>query len=244
MQTDPANRDAPGTLQQRLGYAFRDVSLLRLALTHSSVSQESTQPAAHNQRLEFLGDAVLQLALTLELFTRFPELDEGPLTKARSRLVNQSSLAERGRLIGLGDCLILSRAEEVNGGRTRASILADALEAVIGAVFLDGGYDPARDVVVGLFGDRLDLVEELASAGNPKGELQEMLQARTQQSPEYTLVSATGPDHDREFECAVWHQGVELARGRGRSKKLAEGEAARNALRALHQPGTDEPQAS
>jgi len=223
------------SLQQSLGYFFRDPALLRLALTHPSVVHEAggKEPQAHNQRLEFLGDAVLQLALTRELFVRFPAHDEGPLTKARARLVNQAALAEQSRRLGLNRAIILSRAEDAHGGRERPSILADACEAVIGAVFLDGGYEAARGVVLRLFEDGLGEVESIPAVDNPKGELQELLQAKSQQSPEYTLLSATGPDHDRDFECAVYHLGVELARGRGKSKKTAESDAALAALQKL-----------
>ncbi len=220
-------------LQQRLGYTFRDAGLLRLALTHPSIAHEAGKVLAHNQRLEFLGDAVLQLALTRELFIRFPDHDEGPLTKARAKLVNQASLANQSRRVGLDQEIILSYAEDANGGRERPTILADALEAVIGAVFLDGGYEAARELAVRLFNDWLIEVEDIPSVDNPKGELQELLQAKSQQSPEYALLTATGPDHDREFECAVLHLGVELGRGRGKSKKLAESEAALAALRRM-----------
>lgn len=223
-----------------LGYTFRDVSLLQLALTHPSVVHErGGRP--HNQRLEFLGDAVLQLALTRELFIRFPDHDEGSLTKARAHLVNQASLAEQSRRLQVAEQLILSHAEDVNGGRARNSILADALEAIIGAVFLDGGYEASRDVVLRLFSERMLAVEAIPMVENPKGELQELLQARFQQSPEYTVLSAIGPDHDREFECAVLHQGEELGRGKGRSKKLAESDAAADALRKLADRKDDAP---
>lgn len=224
------------SLQRSLGYAFRDAGLLRLALTHPSVLHEQGGGGGHNQRLEFLGDAVLQLALTRELFVGFPGHEEGPLTKARARLVNQAALAAQARRLGLGAHLILSRAEESNGGRERPSILADAFEAVLGAVFLDGGYEAAREVILRLFGDSLTEAEMMPGVENPKGELQELLQAHSQEGPEYALLSATGPDHDREFECAVLHRGQELGRGKGRSKKAAESAAALAALERLRQP--------
>ena len=225
--------------QQRLGYTFRDPQLLRLALTHSSLAHEPGTSPDHNQRLEFLGDAVLQLSLTRELYVRFPELSEGPLTKARARMVNQAWLAEQSRLLDIGAQLAMSRAEETNGGRERRSIIADAFEALLGAVFLDGGYEAARAIVVRLFEDSLANGEELAVADNPKGDLQELLQGQSQQSPEYVMISATGPDHDLEFECAVQHLGRELARGKGRSKKIAESNAALAALTALRVAGAD-----
>jgi ribonuclease-3 len=220
-------------LQQRLGYQFRDEQLLRLALTHPSVAHEQNTPMPHNQRLEFLGDAVLGLILTRELYEKFPEADEGALTKTRAKLVNSSSLSEHGRALQLGRHLILSRGEENTGGRERASTLADAFESLLGAVFLDGGFAAAQGFILREFGAKFGELGALPGIENPKGELQELLQARSPMAPEYQLVSASGADHDRDFECAVLHEGVELARGRGKSKKAAEGEAALSALKNL-----------
>ncbi|HZT21371.1 MAG TPA: ribonuclease III [Verrucomicrobiae bacterium] len=222
-------------LQTRLGYAFRDPHLLRLALTHPSVAHEGGAPAAHNQRLEFLGDAVLQLVLTQTLYEQFPAHDEGPLTKARARLVNRRTLAEHARSLGLGAHLILSRGEELHGGRERASTLADAYEALLGAIFLDGGFEAARQFILREFRAAFGELGTLPLIENPKGELQEWLQARSPHAPQYQTLSATGPDHDRLFECVVLHEGVELARGRGKSKKAAESQAARAALEKLRQ---------
>ncbi len=222
-------------LQTRLGYTFHNESLLRLALTHPSVAHELGTPVQHNQRLEFLGDAVLQLALTRELYERFPAFDEGPLTKARAKLVNRRSLGTHGRALGLGAHLVLSRGEESHGGRERSSALADACESVIGAIFLDGGYDSAREFILREFGAGLDELSVLPTLENPKGELQEFLQARGPEAPKYHVVSASGPDHDRVFECTVQHGGVELARGTGKSKKDAESEAALAALKKLRE---------
>jgi len=219
--------------QTRLGYAFRDEALLLLALTHPSVAHESGAPSPHNQRLEFLGDAVLQLVLTRELYEKFPDFDEGPLTKARAKLVNRRTLAEHARTLDLGAHLILSRGEEINGGRERASTLADAFEALMGAIFLDGGFEVAREFILREFGAAFGKLSVLPIIENPKGELQEFLQARSPEAPEYRVVSATGPDHDPEFECTVHHGGVELARGRGKSKKAAESDAALAALKVL-----------
>ncbi|MCX7722884.1 MAG: ribonuclease III [Verrucomicrobiae bacterium] len=224
-------------LQQRLGYRFHSPELLGLALTHPSAAHERGTPLQHNQRLEFLGDAVLQLVLSAELYTRFPTFPEGVLTKARARLVNRRALAEQGRQLGLGEFLELSRGEEQQGGRNRPSSLADAFEAVIGAIFLDGGLDAARAFVLSRFGHALEQLPALPAIENPKGELQELLQARSAAPPHYKLVSATGPDHDRVFECTVEHEGVELGRGRGKSKKEAEAAAALAALEFLRQKG-------
>ena len=220
-------------LQTRLGYTFRDTALLRLALTHPSVAHELGSPVQTNQRLEFLGDAVLQLVLTRELYDRVPDFDEGPLTKARAKLVNRRSLAERARSLDLGAHLTLSRGEEMHGGRDRPSALADAFEAVLGAVLLDGGFDAAREFIQREFGNSVAELKLMPSQENPKGELQELLQAISPEAPHYEVVSASGPDHDREFECTVHHGGKELARGTGKSKKAAESAAALAALRKL-----------
>lgn len=220
-------------LQARLGYTFRDEAKLRLALTHPSVAHEHGSPIEHNQRLEFLGDAVLQLVLTDALYERFPAYDEGPLTKARAKLVNRRSLAVHGRSLGLGANLVLSRGEELHGGRERPSALADAYEALVGAIFLDGGFAVAREFIRREFAPAFTGLDVIPVLDNPKGELQEFLQARSPESPQYEVVSATGPDHDRMFECIVRHNGHELARGTGKSKKGAESEAARLALAKL-----------
>jgi ribonuclease III len=220
-------------LQRRLGYRFSKPELLKLALTHPSVAHETTAQIPHNQRLEFLGDAVLGLVLTQELYQRFDTVSEGPLTKARAQMVNRRSLAEQARRFELGEFLILSRGEESSGGREKQSALADAFEAVLGAMFLDGGFEAARDFILKCFGDAFGHLTRIPNIDNPKGELQEMLQARSIDAPQYQTTSVTGPDHDRLFECAVFHEGRELGRGKGKSKKSAESEAALAALRTL-----------
>jgi ribonuclease-3 len=222
-------------LQTRLGYTFRDENLLRLALTHPSVAHEQGVRMEHNQRLEFLGDAVLQLAVTRELYERFPTFDEGPLTKARAKLVNRRTLGVHGRELGLGAHLILSHGEELHGGRERPSTLADAYEALVCAIFIDGGFDIAREFILREFGAAFGGLTVIPILENPKGELQEFLQARSTEAPHYHVVSSSGPDHDRLFECTVHHAGVELARGSGKSKKAAESEAALVALKKLRE---------
>jgi ribonuclease III len=220
-------------LQTRLGYKFRDEKLLLLALTHPSVAHESGASVQTNQRLEFLGDAVLQLVLTGALYEKFPAFGEGPLTKARAKLVNRRTLAEHGRALDLGAHLVLSRGEEMHGGRERPSALADSYEALLGAMFLDGGFDAAGVFILREFSAAFGELAGLPILENPKGELQEMLQAISPEAPQYRVVSVAGPDHDRIFECTVQHGGVELARGRGKSKKAAESDAALAALRFL-----------
>ena len=227
----PASEFNP--LEEKLGYAFRNPALLRLALTHPSIAHEQETAVQHNQRLEFLGDAVLGLILTRELYDRFPDFGEGPLTKARAQLVNQQTLAEQSRRLGIGEFLIMSRGELTHGGTQRPSSLADAYEAVAGAVFLDGGFEAAREFVLRCFRDSFGEFTALPNLSNPKGELQEMLQMKTNEAPRYEIISASGPDHDRSFECAVFHESRELGRGKGKSKRSAESAAALAALAEL-----------
>ncbi len=227
-------------LEAELGYRFRDQALLRLALTHPSLAHEMGGGQQHNQRLEFLGDAVLQLVITTRLYEEFPDLGEGPLTQARAQMVNRSMLAQHGRMLNLGAQLVLSRGEESSGGRARASTIADAFEAVIGAVFMDSDYPTAREVVLRLYRDVLGELEVLPNLANPKGELQELLQASSPEPPRYELKSSSGPDHNRSFECAVSHLGQELGRGHGRSKKTAESAAAQAALDKLREVAAQE----
>ena len=228
-------------IQERLGYTFHDPSLLIVALTHPSMSHERSGPVQHNQRLEFLGDAVLQLVLTRDLYERFPGFGEGPLTKARARLVNRRALAVHGRALNLGVFLLMSRGEKLHGGHERPSALADAFEAVVGAVFMDGGYDAAHKLIQREFGALLVSLDVNPLVENPKGELQELLQADSNKAPQYHVISATGPDHDRIFECTVHHNGNELARGSGKSKKLAESEAAAAAITKLREKPSPPP---
>jgi ribonuclease III len=220
-------------LQTEIQYQFRDDSLLRMAMTHPSVAHEQGRLIQHNQRLEFLGDAVLGLVLTQELYGKFREVSEGPLTKARAQMINRRTLADQARQIRLQDYLILSRGEEANLGRSRASALADAFEALIGAVFLDGGFDEARGFVLRSFRRAFGELTSIPTLDNPKGELQEILQTHSPGAPQYQVISTSGPHHDREFECVVTHAGVELGRGKGKSKKTAESEAAIAALKKL-----------
>jgi ribonuclease-3 len=220
--------------QQRLGHTFADGELLRQALTHASFGHEKRQRLPDNQRLEFQGDAVLQLAVTTELYHRFPRMTEGQLTKLRAQLVNKNHLHGVAKEIALGDYLILGRGEEKQG-RERGSILADAMEAVIGAVFIDAGWEPARAIILRLLEPSLAAMsgEDDAAAANPKGALQEKLQAEGDHPPAYRCVSETGPAHARVYEVVVEWQGRELGRGQGASKKEAETRAAQAALESL-----------
>ena len=221
--------------QQRLGHTFADGDLLRQALTHASFGHEKRQRLPDNQRLEFLGDAVLQLAVTNELYGRFPAMTEGQLTKLRAQLVNKVHLQSVARELGLGEHLILGRGEEISQGRERGSILADAMEAVIGAVYAEAGWEPARGIILRLLEPSLAVMsgESDAAAANPKGALQEKLQAEGDHPPAYRCVAETGPAHARVYEVVVEWQGRELGRGQGASKKEAETRAAQAALEGL-----------
>ena len=225
-------------LQTRLGHLFHDENLLRLALTHPSIAHEQNVSTPHNQRLEFLGDAVLGLVLSRELYGKYSDADEGQLTKSRAKLVNSASLAAHGRSLGLGAYLVLSRGEENTGGRERPSALTDAFESLIGAIFIDGGLEAAREFILREFAADFNELAEPAGIANPKGELQELMQSRSPAAPSYELISAEGPDHDRQFICAVFHDGVELARGSGKSKRVAESAAASAALDLLRGPAS------
>ena len=228
---------ARGPFQKRLGYAFKQPELMELALTHPSLSHEQSEKLINNQRLEFLGDAVLQLIISAELYKRFSSRDEGSLSKARARLVNREALAERATEIHLGKELSLSRGEERNGGRNRPSALADAFEALVGAIYLDGGFTRVKKFIHTQFAEQFDGADSGRYKGNPKGELQEILQGKSAVAPEYRLMEMEGPDHDRSFVCAVRHSGCELGRGSGKSKKNAEMNAAATAIDTLHAKG-------
>jgi len=219
-------------LQKKLGHRFADAGLLEEALTHPSHGYEARRRMPDNQRLEFLGDAVLQLAATEHLYRLLPEAREGELTALRARLVSRAQLQTMAEALDLGALLVLGRGEESSGGRARPSNLADAMEAVLGAVFCDAGWEKARDIAVRLLGPALDAAQQAESA-NPKGELQERLQALGGEAPVYTCVAEEGPAHARRFEVKAEWQGRELGHGWGGSKKEAEIEAARMALQGL-----------
>jgi ribonuclease III len=227
-------------LEQRIGYKFRNPLLLAEALTHPSVAHETGRKHFDNQRLEFLGDAVLQLVITEQLYRYFEEKPEGDLTKLRSRLVSRDTLKSYAGAIELGKYLMMGRGEEASGGRTRTSTLADAFEALIGAIYLDSDLAAARKFILAQAKTELaDIAAEPVDI-NPKGDLQELLQAISPASPVYETISEAGPEHDKVFVVrAVW-EGKELGRGSGKSKKQAETAAAEAALEAKrwHEPAT------
>lgn len=219
------------SLEERLGYKFRNSLLLAEALTHPSLAYESAKPHFDNQRLEFLGDAVLQLILTQHLFENFPGFAEGQMTKLRTRIVSRPALEKFAKKIHLGDYLLLGRGEESSGGRSRASTLSDAYEALIGAIYLDSNLETVRDIVLHLCRAEL-IIDDIDGPleRNPKGQLQELLQQFDVAGPTYTVIDEFGPDHDKTFVSVVSWNGVNLARGKGSSKKNSETAAAKNAL--------------
>lgn len=227
-------RMLPGekALQTRLGYVFRAPALLREALTHPSYTSDTG--GANNQRLEFLGDAVLQMCVSHVLYVRYAELAEGELTRKRAALVRERSLCEAARALGLGECLRLSPGEERMGGRRKPSILADAMEAVLAAVYLDGGFDVAEQLVERML-ERMDAAPE--EVRDYKSALQERLQKHGAPTPQYRALGESGPPHARTFRAqAVW-KGKVLGEGEGGSKQQAEQQAARIALETLERRG-------
>lgn len=219
---DEAGQGKP--LMPGFGYQFLDASLLRQALTHPSLSKKG-----NNQRLEFLGDAVLQLCISHMLFDSTRE-DEGKLTRRRQQLVSEEALAGIARSIHLGDSLLLSADVRADGGADLDSVLADAMEAVLGAVYMDGGFDAAMAVIQKLWEDR---VRTSRSKLDPKGALQALLQARGQEEPVYQQLAVTGPAHEPQFTVQVLAMGQPIACGSGKSKQAAQVAAAQQALKTL-----------
>ena len=218
----------PASLEQRLGHTFSEPRLLEQALTHRS------RGADNYERLEFLGDGVLGCAVADELYARFPQLSEGKLTRLRASLVREETLAEVGRELGLGELVRLGEGELAAGPEPRPSILADALEAVLGAVFLDGGYTAARSTVLAAFGRHFDRLDPERPAKDAKTRLQELLQAKYRSLPQYRVVSVRGAAHRQSFEveCVVSELDVK-ATGSGTSRQRAEQQAARAVLEQL-----------
>lgn len=227
-------RAALEELSAQLGIVFKDISLLDQALTHTSYANEAVrQKVVHNERLEFLGDAVLELAMSTYLFKHFPDLPEGDLTKARASVVCEAALYRRASEVNLGAYLLLGRGEMVTGGDQRPSILADAFEAVIGALYLDQGWSVASAYILSQLKEELLEVESGQNIRDYKTALQEKVQRHPGQHILYELLAATGPDHAKEFKVAVRINGLAYGVGRGHSKKEAEQHAAQQALEKL-----------
>jgi ribonuclease-3 len=228
---EPLGSDSYGEIEDRLGYSFADRSWLELALTHRSMQAKGSK--SDYERLEFLGDAVFDLAVAHLLIDRHPDAKEGDLSKMRAALVNTASLAEIARALQLGRYIRLSRGELASGGAERASILADVVEAVLGAVYRDGGYQPAIACVERLLGEQLTNV----TPRDPKTELQEALHAAGSDAPVYRLECVEGPEHAPEFISVVEVDGQIVGRGKGPTKKASQQHAAEEAL--VHLKGED-----
>ncbi len=215
--------------EEKIGYSFDDKALIEQALTHSSYANEH-RLTAYNERPEFLGDAVLELVSSDYLYTRYPQLPEGKLTKLRASLVCEPALAYDAMELGLGKYLRLSKGEDATGGRTRKSVLSDALEAVIGAIYLDAGLDMARAFIMQYV---LNDIEKKTLFNDSKSILQERIQAVSKGVPEYRLDNATGPDHCRTYFVSVYFEGKKIGEGSGATKKAAEQDAAYHALLSM-----------
>ena len=217
-------------LQKTLGYEFEDKKLLIEALTHKSYKQPYD-----NERLEFLGDAVLDLIVGEYLFTKFRNSDEGKLSKIRASLVNEAGFDKLARSLNLGDYILLSNAEENNGGREKPSLLSNAFEAIIGAIYLESGLQTVQKISIELIESNHEEISLDSLFRDFKTTLQELTQARFGMTPEYKVMASRGPDHLKEFEVGVFIQDKEYARAIGKSKKIAQQEAAKEAVELLNE---------
>jgi ribonuclease-3 len=220
------------TLQRRIVYSFNNAELLERALTHKSYANENRVPY-HNERMEFLGDAVLNLIVSEYLMKTCPDSTEGDLSRLRAAVVSEPALAAIARTLELGDYLLLGKGEEQTGGRNKDSLLADCLEALVAAVYLDGGTEAATAFVMRSFEEVIKKTSTSGGTLDYKTELQELCQERLKQLPEYRIISETGPDHRKQFTMEVWIKGTLSGLGLGKSKKEAEQRAAKEALEKL-----------
>lgn len=222
--------------ERKISYTFSDKNLLILALTHSSYANEIKKGGhENNERLEFLGDAVLDMAVSEYMYRHFPKMPEGELTKLRAAVVCEGSLAELSGRLGIGRSMLLGKGEESTGGRTRDSILADAFEAIIGAICIDGGVNAAIEYVMHFMVDRIEHTKSTFRSLDCKTHLQEVIQKISKIPLHYAIVDEHGPDHNKIFVAEVTHDGRVLGRGSGKSKKEAEQNAANNALEQMAQ---------
>ncbi|MDR2182729.1 MAG: ribonuclease III [Clostridiales bacterium] len=218
-------------IEEILGYCFNNADVLNQALIHSSyVNENRMNSAAHNERLEFLGDAVLELATSEYIYTCFPDMTEGEMSKLRASVVNEATLAKCARERNFGEFLKLGRGEMANGGAQRESILADTFEAIIGAIYLDGGYDAAKGFILRALETDIHSMKGLTWISDCKTHLQEQLQKNSQEPIEYYVIKEEGPEHNKIFTVELAHGGRVMAQGSGRNKKEAEQEAARRAI--------------
>ena len=224
--------------EQLLGYSFKDPKLLETALTHSSYANDFLGDAGKgNERLEFLGDAILDAVVGLELYRRYPDKNEGFLTKLRSEIVCEKALGEALIKLGVNSAIRLGRGEEQKGGRERLSIIADATEAIIAAVFLDGGPKAAEEVVLRILGRTIDAADHGELPGDYKTDLQILCQKSGRNNIRYEIIVENGPDHAKTFTAAVYVEGIKLGEGTGSNKKQAQAQAAKQALSVLEDTG-------
>lgn len=226
--------ESPQSLESRLGIKFNNILLLMRALTHRSYLNENPEALEDNERLEFLGDAVLDFLVGEWLYDRYPEMPEGDLTQMRSALVQTDELADFARIIKLGDALRLGRGEVKTGGRTRSSLLCDAFEAFVGAMYIDQGLAPIRVFINPLLEEAVEDIMEQHKNEDPKSKLQEWSQSLGYPPPKYVTLKASGPDHSKLFEVEVFINKKAYSKGNGRSKQAAEKDAARQALEIIH----------
>ncbi len=221
------------SLENKLGYKFKNISLLKNALTHSSYANEVRNGFSSNERLEFLGDSVLSIIVSDYIFNKFPKMPEGELTRLRSSLVCEKALCEFSRELNLGDYLLLGKGEEKGGGRERDSILADAFEAVLAAIYIDGGMEPAKNHVMNFVLREIKHHSSEDTFKDYKTNLQEIIQQNPEESISYILTEESGPDHDKSFTVEVRMNSNVIGVGSGKSKKQAEQMAAKEALRLM-----------
>ncbi|MEZ4462339.1 MAG: ribonuclease III [bacterium] len=233
MTSEPTLRGDFAELEERLNYRFTSPSILLDALTHPSYVNEHPDVSTNNQRMEFLGDSVLGLVMATQLFASFPESAEGALSSGLAQLVCESALADVARSIELGAYLRMGRGEELSGGRSRSSVLADAYEALLAAIYLDGGLEPVEKIVATLHADAIQACQLTRSSQDFKSRLQKLVQGAKSAPPAYRIVHEDGPPHERRFVAEVVIEGEGVAQGQGRTKKEAEQAAASVALESL-----------
>ncbi len=217
-------------IEATIGYSFKDKQLLQQALTHKSYTNEQPEYVAHNERLEFLGDAVLELAVSDLVFNKFPDIPEGGLTQIRAEVVSEKGLSDIARQLQLGTALRLGKGEKKSGGSEKSSLLADALEALLGAIYCDAGFGVVCQVIENVFSEIIARLAEIRYSSDHKTCLQERVQALYGELPEYLLAQVSGPDHERIFSMEVYCSSKMIGKGSGSSKKNAEQKAAAVAL--------------
>lgn len=216
--------------QKKISYSFKSPGILNSALIHRSYCNEIKTVVQDNERLEFLGDSVLALVVNEYIFNKFPFYHEGELAKIKARVVSEDILAKVARTLQIGNYLLMGKGEEYSGGRERNSILADSVEAVIGAIYLDSGLKSARNFILFNLKPYIIEIQKIPKNIDPKSSLQELVQKRHKEKPEYVLIKEDGPDHNKYFECALLIKGKEISRGTGSSIRKAETQAANCAL--------------